>query len=52
MVRLSDFVTCRRRYCNQSWGLYLSFGTLPEDEILKIPSSDTDEQNFYVVKVE
>ena len=29
MLRLSDFVACRERYCNQSGrGLYLSFGTV------------------------
>ena len=47
MIRLSDFVICRKRYYNQSrGGLYLSFGTLWEDEIQNIPYSDTNKQNF------
>ena len=33
-------------------GLYLSFGTLWEDEIYNIASSDTNKQNFYVVTVD
>ena len=33
MLRLSDFVTCRKKYYNQSGGgLYLNFGT-KENEI-------------------
>ena len=33
MLCLSDFETGRKSYYNQSEGLYLSFGTLQEDEI-------------------
>ena len=33
MLRLSDFLTYRTRYYNQSRCLYLSFGTLWEDQI-------------------
>ena len=47
MLRLSAFVTCRKRYYNQSRrGLYLSVGTLWEDEIWDIPSCDTNKQNL------
>ena len=53
MLRFSDFVRCRKRYFNQGRrGLYLSFGTLYEDEILNIPSSGTNKQIFVVVTVE
>ena len=38
MLRLSDFVTYRKRYYNQIGSLYLSFET--------IPSSDNNKQNF------
>ena len=33
MLRLSDCVTCEKRYYNQSGGLYFSFVTLQEDKI-------------------
>ena len=51
MLLLSNFVTCRKRFYRVG-GLYLSFGTLYEDEIQNIPSSDTNKQNVYVVTVE
>ena len=38
----SVFVTCRKRFYNHSGGLYLSFETLWDDEILNISSSNTN----------
>ena len=38
--RLSDFVTCRKRYYNQSRGLYLRFRTYCEVNIQYVNSSN------------
>ena len=47
MYTKCDFVTCRKIYYNQiRGGLYPSFGTLLEDKIWNIPSSDTYKQNL------
>ena len=47
MLRLGDFVTCRKIYYYKSGrGLYLSFGILYEEEIFNIPLSDTNKQIF------
>ena len=53
MLRLSDFVTCRIRYYNQSLGVY--FSALEHCRNMKlenIPSSDTNKQFFRVVTVD
>ena len=51
-VSLSNFVTRRKRYYNQiGRGLYLSFGTIQEEEILNIPSSDTNKQIFMLSRL-
>ena len=50
MLRLSDFLTCRKKFNNQSGGgLYLSSRTLQGDEILNIPSSDSKKQNLFII---
>ena len=47
MLRLSDFVTCRKRYYYKSGrGLCLSFGTLWEEAVYNIHLSDTNRQIF------
>ena len=52
ILHLSD-VAIKKRYFNQSGrGLYLSLGTLYEEEILNIPSSDTNKQKFDEVLVQ
>ena len=48
MLRLHVFVICRKRFINKCGGLYLSLGTLYEDKIWKIPSSDNNRQNLFV----
>ena len=47
MLRLGDFVLCRKRFYNQSGGLYLSFGRCRKMEFGKyVPSSDTYKQIY------
>ena len=53
MLRLSDFVTCRKRYYNQSRGIDIS--ALEHCRMMKFRTylpSDTSKHNFYVVTVE
>ena len=44
MLRLSDFVTCRKNSIIRVGGLYLSFKTPFKDEIQNIPLSDSNKQ--------